>query len=430
MLSVSPLTDRALIEQDATAVLAFDDGTRIPCDRFVLRTYCSVLRKLLAEPTVACETDDRGRTVLPLPSQDPGPYWVATDLLHGARAAWQLGLAEVVSAMRCMEFLGCTAFDAVLDARLWALVCHAPLDSLSDHVPRLLRNPALAAATLRQLIKLRPVWQDFVRDVLRPLEPLCDPHLATTVMTYAPNFFPPALVAAWTLAACPRLTAELALRLAAYHGVMYHPCEVTAVLRLLADLTDQRRWNDEVPGLGGLLRMALASLEKYDAMPWAARKVHGSQVKYHDVPAASVCLALETGRLPRVVRLAPWMQVRLCQRDGSFDVHFKPRRLDSSAAACTELQLRVMCFDAVDAPRARCCGEAWYTFRGIGQEDHEWWTLQHATGTLGRPEPISDMLRLRTARQLRLDFFFGVRSVLDHPFDVSQATLAALAKVA
>lgn len=428
MLVAASLADRASIDLDSTAVLAFDDGTRIPCDRFIMRTFCVVIRKLL-ESSAACDVDARGRTVLPVPAQDAAPYWVAVDLLHGARAVWQLGLHDAVATLRAMEFLGAAAYDLALDARLWALLCQSPLDALLEHAPRLLRNATLAAAVVRRLIKLRPVWADFVRDVLRALEAYADQQVVTAVMTYAPNFFPPALVLDWALAACHQLNMETALRLASYHGVMYHPCEVPSVLRRLAAMAEERRWTDCGGGaLPAVLRMTLASLEKFDALPWAARKVHGTQVKYHDVPCASLCLVLEPGRLPRHVKLAPWLRLHLCQLDGALGLSFKPRAIDPSAASCTALQLRVMCFDSGDAPRAQHGAEAWYLFEGIGEPDGPlaWWTLDHATSCLGSFEPIVDMLRLRTARQLRLDFFFGARSVLDSPYDILQPPAKAV----
>lgn len=415
---------RQAIEADSTAVLAFGDGTTVPCDRYIMRAFCGVINRLL-DSEVTCERDDRGRTVLPVPGQEAAPFWTAVDVLHGVRGAWHLGLEEVVATLRCMEFLGVTTHDSALEGRLWALRSSAPLEGLMEHAPRLLRNKGACASVLRRLIKLRPMWADFLRDVLHPLEPYADARMITTIMLLAPNFFPPSLIVDWALRACPNLSQHKALHLASMHGVMYHPCEVPSVLRRVAELVEQRGWDEGAPleggGLAPLLRMTLASLEKYDAMPWAAQKVHGSQVKYHDVQAASVCLVLEPGRLPRhVLKMAPWLRVHVDHAGGdAVGVHVKPRSIDPASAACTSLQLRLMCFDSTDAPRASASGEVWYMFEGIGGggAGQEWRTLDQADRVLGDVGPVEGMVRARTARLLRLDFFFGSKNMVEHPFD-------------
>lgn len=420
MFWTSKLTDRQTIDVDSTAVLVFDDGTNVPCDRFIMRTLCEVIRKLLDTEGDGSVVgfDARGRSVLPIPCQDPGPYRVAVDLLHGARAVWDLSAADCAAAMRCLEYLGCGAHDLALDARLWSLLAGSEaLDDIMDHVPRLLRNPAMAAAVTRRLIALRPLWTDFARDVLATLERDIDPGLVSALVVYAPNFFPPALVVAWALAACPRLTQDLAMRLASHHGVMYHPCEVPAVLRRLAELAESRGWDalgTAGSGASPLLRMVLASMDKYEAVPAAARQVHGSLIKYHDIPTASIAACLERGRLPKTSKLASWLKVRFA---GEFDVIFQPRRIDSTSKACTAVQLRIMCFDDCDPTRARI-DEAWYLFTEV----QDVLCLQLASSTLGDPGRVADALLSRRARQLRLDFFFGVQSVLDNPFDPASAS--------
>lgn len=442
-----PVVTREAIERDATAVLAFDDGTRIPVDRFIVRTFCGVLGRLLADsaPPVqhagavagkagavaaACAVDAHGRTVLPLPAQDPGPYWLAMDLLHGARLPWQLGLGETAAVMRCLEFLGTTSYDLQLESRLWVLLAEdEPLHAVLEHAPRLLRNTAVAPCLVRRLIQLRWKWADFRRDVLASLQ--ADAAVVAAVMQYAPNFFPPALVLDWCLRAWPHLTPDVALRLASLHGVMYHPAEVRSVLRRVADLLEARGWDappappravPNLPGSAGLLtpllRMTDAALDKYDCVPWPAHKVHGSLVKYHDVAAASVCVALEaTPRPPRRVKLAPWLHMHADDARGR-QLRFRPRAMDSTSTACTAVQLRVMAFDHADQLRADVAAEAWFLF---AVDDDAWLDLDAATEERGDVVLLRDMLRAKAARLLRLDFFFGPDSVLDTPFDVQVA---------
>ena len=150
------LADRDTIDADSTAVLAFDDGTRVPCDRYVMRCFSSVIKRLLED--VECEHDDRGRTIVPVPSQPSAPYWTAVDMLHGCKTPFTLSAGDVVAIIGCMEYMGVTAYDNALDVHLWRLVEDAPLTELVVHAPRLLRNTFLAAQVVRRCIKLKPLW--------------------------------------------------------------------------------------------------------------------------------------------------------------------------------------------------------------------------------------------------------------------------------
>lgn len=405
--SSEPWCTRSNIDVDSTAVLAFDDGTRIPCDRFIMRLFCSVVRSVLESSE--CEADPRGRTVVPMPAQDPGAYWLAIDLLHaGCGDVWKLADAPtVVSIMRCMSFLGCTSYDLALDARLWTLLRDSPLEEIMDHAPRFMRNPSMSATVIRHMIKLRPRWADFVRQVLAPLESFLDPQLVAAVMAYAPNFFPPALVATWALA-YPRLSREAVMRMAAQHGVMYHPCEVPVVLRRLAEVSVG--WKDD--DLTRLLRMMVTSMEKYDTVPMSTHRVHGTLIKFHDVHMASVCASME-GRLPAGgVRMAPWLRLLFSPH---FNATFKPRKIDELSSGCTQVQLRIMCMDKYDIVVA----ETWYVFDILPQLAE--YDLSHASHVVGKVEDPGDAMRSGIVRRLRMDFFYGHRSVLESPFDTGKS---------
>lgn len=218
------------------------------------------------------------------------------------------------------------------------------------------------------------------------------------------------------------------MRLAAQHGVLYHPAEAPVVMAKLADLAAARRW----PGSGdvvSLLRSLALSHDTFQALPWAAAKAHGSLIKFHEVPHCGVCVTFEPGErhLPPVLKLAPWLKLHLCE-DGRFEVVFKPRKIDGASKACRHMQLRVMAFDARDPSKGQHA-EAWYLFEGISadapDDDVHAYTLAHAASTLGKPAEVARLVRHRTVRQLRLDFFYGTYSVLDNPFDPMSATTAA-----
>lgn len=405
MLPGGDMCTRDDIDLDSTAVLAFDDGTRIPCDRFIMRLFCSVVRTLLESSE--CDLDSRGRTVVPMPAQDPGAYWLAVDLLHGGCGdVWKLDAPSVESVMRGMAFLGCVSYDLSLDARLWTLLREAPLEAIMEHAPRFMRNPAMSALVIRRLIKLRPRWTDFALDVLAPLESCLDPQLVAAVMAYAPNFFPPALVATWALA-YPRLSREAVTRLAAQHGVMYHPCEVPVVLRRLTEVS--AGWKDD--DLTRLMRTMVTTMEKYDTVPMTTHRLHGTLIKFHDVYMASVCVSID-GKLPTAaVKMAPWLRLSLAPQ---FNVTFKPRKIDELSAGCTQVQLRIMGMDKYDI----VVSETWFVIDLIAAAEYD---LSHAGQVVGRRDDVGDSIHRGTVKRLRMDFFYGHRSVLDSPFDTGKS---------
>lgn len=416
------MVSREDIDSDSTAVLAFDDGQRVPCDRFIMRSLCGVLARLLEDAQPA--SDVRGRTLIPVPGRPSAPFWVAVDVLHGGRLAWKLGLDEVLRVTECMAYLECNVHDNALDSRLWQLVRQSELAHLLPHVPRLLRSLVTAGVAARRLIQLRPLWADFRRDVLDALAPgELDGVLIDSLVAYAPNYFPPHLVLEWALGACLHMGEARAQRLASQHSVMCHPCEVPLVLRTLVDLYETR--GDWCRSAGGLLRSVLTSIDKYDIAPLAAARAHGSVIKFHDVPMASVCLLMDAGRPPaRGVRVTRWLTVTL--RPHGLEARFRPRKIDDLSVNCSALQLRVMCAACGESSSTEPT-EAWYLFDDIGgPDDDDQYTLSHASRVLGDAAGVCEALQGRGPRRLRLDFFFGRVSVLDNPFDPTSATRSAI----
>lgn len=409
---------RGTIDLDSTAVLAFDDGVRIPCDRFIVRLFSSVIKTVLE--TTHCDTDDRGRTVIPIPGWDSLPFWDVVDLLHGLQTPACLVTPEaVVSALECTAYLGVTHHEKSLEDQLWNLVQHVrDADTVVGYAPRLLRNDALARGMVDKLIRLCPVWQDFYIEVLSPLRVHVDFKVVYAIVMHACNFFPPNLVVHWGLetleATAPfgQLAIEDAMKLVSVHGVMYHPCETVGVLKRLASIADTMMWNASIPPM---LRNVASSLEKFDALPDNVCHVHGTQIKFRDYPHTSVCMSLDT-KLPPRTQLTPWLKVLFCQ-DGRFDIMFKPKKIDEDSKRCTSVQVRIMCFDRVNGPRG-ACAECWHFFDVSPLHDaNEAYTLAHATKVMGLTGGPSHMLRLRTARLLRFDFFYGVRNILETPID-------------
>lgn len=402
------------VDEDSNAVLAFEDA-RVPVDRFIMRTTCEVMRHSLE--TRLFDIDERGRWILPMPGQSSAKFRNALDVLHGLKPAWHYGtLAEVLDMLECMDYLGSTTHNPMLEAKLWCLIREQDLNVVLGHASRLLRNPMLAADVTRKLIRCRPLWHDFFRDVLLAVE--LDATVIRAIVSYTPNFFPPSFVLWWALDASkhlPGVSQHLALQLAGLHGVMYHPQEAMSMLGRMGRFGTREGWD---ASLTGMLKNFAQSTDKYDMLPGNASKAFGSLIKFYSMPMASVLVTLET--VPkRSVRLTPWLKLVF---GDTFDVHFRPRKIDTDSEQCTALQLRVMCFEADDGPQGAFT-ECWHLF-SIGADIMH--SLANAHETVGDPLATPRMLRLKPSRQLRLDFFYGATSVLHNPFDPTTAAQSTI----
>ena len=409
--------DRSTVDADSTAVLAFDDGTRIPCDRYILRFACPVIRMLLEDCPTTCAVDERGRTIIPVPAHPSGPFWDTVDVLHGCRAVCAMDVARLVEVSACLDFLGAAApYRSAIDSQLWLLVKDAPFEAVVPHAARFLANPSLAPLAVKLLIRHRPLWADFRRDVLGVLGRLhhAGTDALSSVVHYAPNFFPPALVVCWALEELHGDAAPDAVtRMASHHAVMYHPCEVACVARAVS-----RRLARAAPGTSKLLRMLVTASTTYESVPCSPTP-RGSVLMYTDSPAASVSLVFEPAHLlPVRMRAARWVKLGFGRLTRDLTVGFRPLKMDAAAAACTGMQLRVLAMD--DAGNGAGIAEAWYVF-AVDDPGREH-TLADAHCTLGDPEGAAGMARSGRLRQLRLDFFYAASSVLDHPFDTARCS--------
>lgn len=417
-MDVTKEVTRATVDADSTAVLAFDDGVRIPCVRFIVRLFCGVLKSVME--TTTCGVDERHRTVIPIPRMDSAPFWDAIDMLHGLKTVSHVTTPEeCVAVIECMMYMGAALQVRPLEGRLWALIQGSEdLGLVVGHAPRLLRNDVLAPRVVAKLVRLRPMWRDFCSDVLRALRVHADLQVVTAVATHTGNFFPPNLVVYWAMDALEGrapfgfLRKDDALKLASVHGVNYHPCETVGLLRRLAALSDDMLWD---PALSPMLRSVASSLEKYDVLPENRSHVHGTQIKFSDSANASVCVALGH-KPPAHLRLTPWLRLSFSGETG-YDLAFKPKKIDELSMSCRAVQLRVMCFDKLDPPQGSCA-ECWHFFDvDPTHADSVTYTLAHAHKVMGDPASQNAMLRRRAVRLMRLDFFFGSRDILDNPVD-------------
>ena len=390
---------RDMVAQCSDVVLRLDDGTDVDCVKYALLTTCDVLRFLTEDVTLP--RDARGREVVPLPGIDVDAVRLSADLLHNVQNAADLGKAEVVAALRGMDLLGCRVHTPELHARLWHWLSEEnDLATLLDHAPRLLMDAKHQTRMMNRLVKLRLLWEDFVRDVLDAL-PLSH-GLITVFLSHLTRFYPASGVLAALLERLPHPTADKVIALCSRHGCYYHPSEVENVLETLNKTMAKHALDSPVLPLA---RSLLHAMNTFHPLPLTASRAHGSVVLF-EAPMVSVLMLVNSeSRKPLIVRVNNWLRVNIDLESGTMDASFVLSRFADNGTS--SVQLRITCTPA-DGPQT----EVWYTFEVAARS--AWTSLSESILCYGHTS--RQKVALQSVSQMRMDFFFDTQhSALSNP---------------
>lgn len=405
-----------LLESCADMVLRCSDGTRIPCVRFHCLTTCNVIRNLVEDVTL--QKDERGRAVVPFPNVDSADLAAAIDVIHGVRPAEQLGADDVARALRGVRALGHDALTPRLLVHYWEALQAAGtcgLEALHPYASDLVRAHGIRLDVLRRLVVLCPAWPDFSARVLPELD--VTPDLARWLLLHLTKFFPAGPLFTRVLellTPLPSLTLADALSLfsEAANAPAYHPAEAMDAAGALAGLVAARRWDATTAAFLEGLRIAT---QVYDVAPHLASTLHGSLVLLERTPVASLLLEVmpEARRRPRVTRkMAPWLWLWADWGTGEVDARVTLSKLDDAGRRASACQVRLTAY-----ARGGDSAEVWYAapIMPMAHALAEFVVRQHGRLALGCEESFRGLVRGGALTRLRVDLFYGPRSVLDRP---------------
>lgn len=388
---------RAMVNDCSDMVLRVR-GEDIPCVRFNLMAACDIVR-FLAED-VDLDRDRRGRVVVPMPELDARTAHVTLDLLHGVAGAADLDRADTERGLRGMDYLGSSVLVPTLLARLWHWIRDADLPEIIGHAGRLILDPAQQPLVMRRLVVLRPLWHDFLAEVVDAVE--MDFDIARAIVTHLARFYPASTVLRAVLARLPHPTADKVVALCSMHGCYYHPAEVPDALTAMRHTLARHGLESPVVGLCGTLLEALGT---YHVAPLSAARVSGSVILY-EAPTVSVLLTVEPEcRKPIIVRATSWLRVNVDCESGTMDTSFLLARIDDHGSR--QAQLRVTCESQRGAS-----SEMWYMFEDV--DGGSWTSLSQCASSFG--QGALQMGALHDPKRLRFDLFFDARrNVLERP---------------
>lgn len=411
------MSTASLLESCADMVLACSDGARIPCVRFQCLTTCDVIRHVMED--VALQKDERGRAVVPFPGVDSGDLRAATEVLHDVRPVDQLGADDVPRALRGLRALGHDALTPKLLQRYWALVhARCSYTDLQPHVSDLVRAHGIRTDVLRRLVQLCPVWLDFSDHVLPDLDVTLE--LARWLLPLLTHFFPagPLFVRVLDLLETQPLASVtpggcLELFSDTRNASAYHPAEAMDAAAALADLFRARRWDAST--LAFLEGLQVAG-RVFDVAPYAANTMHGTIVLVEHMPTASLLLEVLPGRrrggLSR--KMAPWLWLWVDWDTGEVDARVTLARLDDGGRRASTCQVRLTAYGRDEEELA----EVWHSAPIMPTPVMlpPFTLREHTRLAAGDEESLRGLVRGgdRLAR-LRVDLFYGQRSVLDKP---------------
>jgi len=396
----------------ACADLEFVCGSEpgILASRFVCLASCSVVRDLLECIDVPIDPVTR-RLIVKLTGAPHHILRIALDVVHEIQCVDALTFDDVVACRRGMEFLGCEKFDAELADRLWVTARVHPTSTHFTHIaaPILLKFHILRMATMNELMRRMPFWND-MREYLETHIPI-HRSLAKSLLPFLVKMYPAYLVFEMLVESmeAASLTEECVLEMigGVETGIYFHPVEVCDTLDFLERIFRSRGWNSL---LCNALRTLQVATRHYDAVPEMARRIQGSLVMYTEAPTCSATLNISEILVKNVrMRVTPWLRITIDPRNGTVSADISARQIDEMAAVTHHLQVRIMAF----AKGSKDVGEVFYTWETM--PDARTFPLESCDIVLGSHEKLSTFIKNRFLKCIRIDFWYGERSVLEDP---------------
>ena len=397
-----------LLKECADMSVTADDGTAIPCCRFVVLKHSPVLRSLL-------EAVDKDMTVVPVPGMTASELRNAIQTIHGIISPTTMTLPTVTAAMKGLDYLGCDELTHTLAERCWYLVkTSKDLKILGSHAETVLRynNNARAAEFLATTIPLAPLWEAqraFLEEAVH-----LDADLAIALASALVQFYPPHTVLTGLLDMLPRaaMTLPVVVRLLGIDGAgdYFHPSETEELLDAVLSWASAKRWDD--PWLG-VLRTLRDAQRRCRAAPAVVSRIHGSVIEFEGSPTVSAYLRFSSpvNRI-RTLTVAPWLFVEMHPYPGALSVCLTPSQLDDIPRHRRSLQMRITGTRRGIQPDA----EVWYSWQFPNVGPHTMLRLTNAAHVLGDVDRLVDVVQCPALHSLRFDLFYSDKNVLEHPF--------------
>jgi hypothetical protein len=392
--------------------LTFECGSEppIPASQFVCLASCSVVRDLLECIDVPIDPITRCRTIK-LVGAPHSMLQIALDVLHEIQDVNTLDFDDVMACRRGMEFLGCVKFDTELAERVWVTSRTHTIQTHFTHiaVPILLEYPILRMATMNELIRRMPFWNE-MREYLVEHVPI-HRSLAKSILPFLLKMYPAYLAFEMLVESMDpaSLSEECVLEMMGGMeiGIYFHPVEVCDTLDFLERIFRLHDWNLFVCNA---LRTLHIATRHYDAVPEMARRIQGSLVMYTEAPTGSVTLNISEILVKTVrIRVTPWLRIAIDPRNGTIGADISARQIDEMAAVAHHLQVRIMAF----TKGSKDVGEVYYTWETM--PDARTFPLETCDIVLGSHEKLATFIKNRFLKCIRIDLWYGDRSILEDP---------------
>lgn len=198
MWQMSTETADAVLRTCADAVLALDDGTRVPCSRFVMSRRCEVLR-FIAEEDMPSERDANGRVVIPVPGMTADECNALVEVLHSDQNVENdqnvKNHDDARRVFNAARRLGVADVEATAAGAVWRSAFS--VTQTLDVLPILLAGKTTtvsAESVLRAIVEEFPRWKDARRRVVAEVARHLDGRGVMKVSDLG-TAYPPAAVA-------------------------------------------------------------------------------------------------------------------------------------------------------------------------------------------------------------------------------------------
>jgi hypothetical protein len=345
------------------------------------------------------------------------------DLMHSNETIYTIGECpqHILHVIEAAEYLGCPeGMRTQLVEHLWSVVGEDPC-IIKNNARLFVHEPSLTKDVLTQLFLTWPSWEYWKVNVIKCLD--LDATSFRRVALLLAFVFPAADVFRTCLEACRQSHLVLATVIETYTrlAVYMHPLEIADTMTVLSNYMRQH-------GHESIYMDALEATKNalcvYYTVPSSVADAYGTTIMFERRDVVSCCILLESNSRKSISRrIDRWGTLAIDRRVNTLSFKIDPYLIDPQARIQTSfgrvrtVHIRLL----ISHPRLARGSDVWFEY-SIADIPNDIWLPRpleptNATSIRGDFDAVQVFLGLRGSLVLRVDVFYGIKSVFTEPFD-------------
>jgi hypothetical protein len=402
-----------------------------PCSKYICGRLSSLLRSLLEiqDEGIDEHRDEGGLPVydkITLPDNERlhvDALETVLNLMHSNENVYNLDDCPkfLVQVIDSADYLGCPeGMRTQLVEQLWAVTFDDPI-AIQANLSLFVHESILTKDVLTQLFFMWPHWGYWKTHLLKHMG--LDATSFRRVALLLAFVFPASDVFRACLEACRHSNLVLAMVVETYTrlAVYMHPMEIADTMTILSNY--MRQHGHESIYIDAL-EATKNALSVYYTVPSSVADAYGTTIMFERRDVVSCCILLEgTTRKHILRRIDRWGTVMIDRNVNTLSFKVDPYLIDAQARIQTTfgrvrtVHIRLL----ISHPRHARSTDVWFEYSIVNSPNTIWLPrpleATNATCIRGDFDEVQAFLGTRGILTLRLDVFYGMKSVFDEPFD-------------